>query len=358
MGIGIVGCGNISSIYLKNLQLYDQTSVVAVADLDLSRAQTKAAEFGVGHATTVDELLADPEVEIVLNLTVPKAHNEVAIKALEAGKHVYNEKPLTVGWEEGQKLVAIAKSKGLRVGCAPDTVLGAGIQTCHEVIDSGAIGTLVAAQAFMMCPGHESWHPDPAFYYEKGGGPLFDMGPYYLSALVMLLGPAVRVTGSTRASFPTRTITSEPKLGQTIPVETPTHLSTVIDFANGAIVQLTTSFDVVAHTLPCIEVYGSEGSLRVPDPNGFGGPVQLWKRGDKDWSDVPVVRPYAENSRGLGVLDMALAQASGQAHRANGDVALHTLEIMHAAHWASEQGCHVGLTTTVERPQPMPSVPF
>ncbi len=355
-GVGVVGCGNISTIYLENLQKFAETRVVAVADLDRSRAESKAAQYGVDRVCSTDELLNDPAVEIVLDLTVPKAHYDVAKAALAAGKHVYNEKPLTVGWDEGKEIVALAASKGLRIGCAPDTVLGAGIQTCRELIDDGVIGVPVAAQAFMMCRGHESWHPDPGFYYETGGGPLFDMGPYYLSALVTLLGPVKRVTGSARASFDVRTITSQPHYGQEVRVETPTHLSTVLDFHSGAIGQLTTSFDVVAHTLPCIEVYGSEGSLRVPDPNGFDGPVHLWKRGEGDWTEISVVRPYSANSRGLGVLDMALAEAHGGPHRANGDMALHVLEIMHAAHWASDQGRHVLLETTVKQPDPMPGV--
>jgi len=357
-GIGVVGCGNISSIYLQNLQAFSGTKVVAIADIDLLRANAKAEEFDVSSSGSVEDLLNNPGVEIVLNLTVPKAHLDVAMQALEHGKHVYNEKPLTVGWQEGLDLTQLARERGLRIGCAPDTALGAGIQTCREIIDDGAIGTPVAGQAFMMCPGHESWHPDPAFYYEAGGGPLFDMGPYYLSALVTLLGPAKRVTGSARASFPRRLITSQPKHGQEIPVETPTHLTTVVDFANGAIVQLTTSFDVIAHSLPHIEIYGSEGSLRVPDPNGFGGPIQIWKKGDTEWSDLSIVRPYTENSRGLGVLDMALGLSEGRPHRANGDLALHVLEIMHAAHWASEQNRHIEITTALDRPDPMPSVPF
>jgi len=352
--VGIVGCGNICPIYIQNLKAFPETDVTAVADLDLARAESRAGEFQIGWAGSSEDLLRREDVDVVLNLTVPKAHVEVASAALQAGKHVYNEKPLAVDWEEGRKLVDLARERRLRIGCAPDTVLGAGVQTCRELIDSGAIGTPVAAQAFMMCPGHESWHPDPAFYYERGGGPLFDMGPYYLSSLVTLLGPVRRVTGSARTSFATRTISSEPKRGQTVTVETPTHLTTVLDFAQGAVGQLTTSFDVAAHSLPHIEVYGSEGTLQVPDPNGFGGPVRLRRKGDQEWSEVGVDRPYADNSRGLGVLDMALAASSGRPHRCNGDVALHVLEIMHAAHWASEQGSHIELETCPDRPDPMP----
>ncbi|MBS1723034.1 MAG: Gfo/Idh/MocA family oxidoreductase [Armatimonadetes bacterium] len=353
--VGVIGCGNISPIYLKNLGAFAGTEVWALADQDRTRAESRASEFNVPHVLEVDQLLAAPEVDIVLNLTIPNAHYEIAKRALEAGKHVYNEKPLAIAWDEGQELVRLATKKGLRIGCAPDTVLGAGIQTCRELIDDGVIGDPVAVQAFMMCRGHESWHPDPAFYYQKGGGPMFDMGPYYLTALINLLGPVRRVTGSARATFPRRLITSQPKHGQEIEVEVPTHLSTVLDFANGAIGQITTSFDVVAHSMSHIEVYGSEGSLRVPDPNGFGGPVFVRRMSGQDWEEVAVVRPYAENSRGLGVLDMALSAEALHNHRANGDVALHVLEIMHAAHWASEQGRHIELTTSPARPSPMPN---
>lgn len=353
MGVGVIGCGNISPIYLQNLQSYAGTEVVAVADLDEAKASARASEFGVQKPCSVDELLSDPSVEIVLNLTVPKAHFEIAMYAVESGKHVYNEKPLTVSWEQGKTLVAAAKDEDVLIGCAPDTFMGAGIQTCRELIDKGSIGVPVGVQAFMMCPGHESWHPDPSFYYETGGGPLFDMGPYYLTAMVALLGPVRRVSGSAATSFPTRTVTSEPKRGLMIEVETPTHLSTVLDFANGAVGQITTSFDVAAHTLPHIEVYGSEGTLQVPDPNGFGGVPRLWTKQTGQWQDVALTRPYQENSRGVGVLDMALATISGRPHRATGDLALHVLEIMHAAHWSSDEGRHIQLTTTVGRPEPM-----
>lgn len=353
-GIGIIGCGNIAPIYVQNLQAFDQTEVVALADLDVSRAQQRASEHGIAIATDVETLLRTPEVDIVLNLTVPLAHGDVAMQALTAGKHVYNEKPLAVGWDESRTLVNDAADRGLSVGCAPDTVLGAGIQTCREVIDSGEIGEIVGAQAFMMCPGHESWHPDPGFYYQVGGGPMFDMGPYYLSALVTLIGPVQSVASLTRVTRPVRTITSAPKKGQTIDVETPTHISSLLHMASGAIVHITTSFDVVAHTLPHIEVYGTRGSLSVPDPNGFGGPVRVRRSDGSDWVEVPVTRPYQQNSRGLGVLDMALALKEGRPARADGALALHVCEVMHASLKAADKGQTLKLETTCERPLPMP----
>lgn len=353
-GVGVVGCGNISGIYLRNLDSFPGTEVVRVFDLD----PAKSAATGLPAAKTIEELLDDPGVHIVLNLTTPKSHFEVARAALRAGKHVYNEKPLAVELAEGNALMEEAESRGLLVGCAPDTVLGAGVQTCRALIDSGAIGEPVAAQAFMMCAGHESWHPDPAFYYEKGGGPLFDMGPYYLSALVTLLGPIATVCGMARATFPFRTITSEPKRGQRVPVETPTHLSAVLGFCSGAIGQITTSFDVAAHGMPHIEIYGSEGSLRVPDPNGFGGEALIRTKGASDWQAVPLERPYAENSRGLGVWDLARAIDTGARPRASGEIGLHVLEAMHAAHTSAAASAHVQLSTRPAKPEPMPREGF
>lgn len=353
--IGIIGCGNIAPIYILNLQKYAGTDVSALADLDRARAEDRAREYGVPRVLGVEEILADPEIEIILNLTIPNAHAEVAMKALQAGKHVYNEKPLAIAREDGATMLALAADKNLRVGCAPDTFLGGSHQTCRDLLDQGAIGTPVAGQAFMLCHGHESWHPSPEYYYAKGGGPMFDMGPYYLTALVNMLGPIRRVTGSARVSFPTRTITSQPKAGTVIQVETPTHLSGVLDFVSGAIVQITTSFDVWRHSMPHIEIYGSEGSLSVPDPNGFGGDVRVSKQGG-EWEDVEVVRGYKENSRGVAVLDMAEAIREGRPHRASGALAFHVLDVMHALHEASETGRHIELSSGISRPAAMDGV--
>lgn len=353
--IGIVGCGNISGIYLKNLASFVDTEVAACADLDIERARAKGDEFGV-HAVSIDTLLADPAIDIVLNLTVPKAHAEVALAALDAGKHTYCEKPLAVNRDDGKRVLERAKEKGLRVGCAPDTFLGAGIQTCRKLIDDGAIGEPVAATAFMLCHGHESWHPDPEFYYEAGGGPMFDMGPYYLTALVSLLGPIRRLCGSARVTFPERIITSEKKRGKHVAVETPTHIAGVLDFASGAIGTLVTSFDVWAANVPCIEIYGSEGSLTVPDPNGFGGAVRVRRMGEKEWSDIPHTHGFAENSRGIGVADMAAAIALGQPHRASGELAFHVLDVMQGfLDASSDSRCYEPLTN-VDRPEAMKSL--
>jgi predicted dehydrogenase len=252
-------------------------------------------------------------------------------------------------------MLALAAAKGVRVGGAPDTFLGGGLQTCRELIDTGAIGTPVAATAFMMSRGHEHWHPNPAFYYQVGGGPMFDMGPYYLTALVSLLGPVQRVTGATRITRTQRTITSQPRYGEIINVEVPTHVTGLLDFAAGPIGTIITTFDVQASALPWIEIYGTTGTLAVPDPNTFGGPVRLRLTGDNAWREIPVTRPYTENSRGLGLADMAEGLRSGRPHRASGDLAYHVLDIMHAIHDASATGHHVQLESTCTRPEAMPA---
>ncbi len=352
--VGVMGCGNISPIYFKNSKKLDILDFVACADLIPERAEARAREFDIPKACTPAELLADPEIEVVLNITIPNAHAEVAFRAIEAGKCVYNEKPLTIAREDGQKLLRMAGEKGLLVGGAPDTFLGGGIQTCRKLIDDGWIGEPVAATAFMTCHGHESWHPDPEFYYKAGGGPMFDMGPYYLTALVNLIGPVRRVSGSTRITFSERTITSAKKYGAKIEVEVPTHVVGLLDFANGAIGTIMTSFDVWSANLPRIEIYGSAGSLSVPDPNTFGGPVLVRRAGAQVWSEAPLAFGYVENSRGLGLADLCYALRSGRRHRANESLTYHVLDVMHAIHDASNDGRHVMVESTCERPAPLP----
>ncbi|MCC6802697.1 MAG: Gfo/Idh/MocA family oxidoreductase [Anaerolineae bacterium] len=352
--VGLVGCGAISGIYLKHAPRFGNIEIVACADLVRERAQERADEYGIPKVCMLDALLADPEIEIVLNLTTPQAHADIGMAALSAGKSVYNEKPLTIRREDAREMLALAKSKGLLVGGAPDTFLGAGIQTCLQLIDEGAIGEPVAATAFMMGHGHESWHPDPEFYYQVGGGPMFDMGPYYLTALVALVGPVAGVSGATRITFPTRTITSPKKYGRLIKVEVPTHVSGLLHFASGAIGTIIMSFDVWRANLPFIEIYGSDGTLSVPDPNTFGGPVRIYKPGHSDWEDVPITRPFESNSRGLGLADMARALRDGKTARAGGDLTYHVLDIMHAVHDAAEQERYVALGSTVASPEPIP----
>ena len=351
--LGLVGCGHISEIYLKNLCGFAEIEVAAVADMDLERARARADQFQIPHVLTVEALLAEPDIEIVLNLTIPKAHSEIAQAALAAGKSVYNEKPLAVNREDAQRILDAARDEGLRVGCAPDTFLGAALQTSRDLVDAGAIGVPVGATAFMISHGTEDWHPDPAFYYQVGGGPMFDMGPYYLTALVSLIGPIRRVTGSAQISFRERTVTSPPKFGTTIRVEVPTNIATVVDFANGAVGTMLMTFDVWRAGLPRMEIYGSEGTLSIPDPNNFGGTVELWRHDAREWRSMPLMNNLTANLRGLGVADMARAIREGRSHRANGELAYHVLEIMHAAHDASREERHIKLVSTCERPSPL-----
>jgi len=351
INVGIVGCGAISNAYFTGCKPYPNVKLAACADLDTARAAAKAQEHGIRSAT-VAELLHDPDIHIILNLTVPKVHAELNLAALNAGKHAYAEKPFGVNVAEGRQVLALAQQKKLRTGCAPDTFFGGGAQTARKLIDDGAIGQPVAGVAFMCCHGHESWHPSPEFYYEKGGGPMFDMGPYYLTALVNLLGPVKRVTGSTRITFPTRTITSQPKAGKVVTVETPTHLTGTMDFANGAVITIIQSFDMWRHSLPLLEVYGSEGSLSIPDPNGFGGPVKLAKP-SKGWEEVPLTHRI-DLARGSGLADMAQGVATGRPHRASGELAFHVLEVMAAFEEASTTGKHININSTCERPAALP----
>jgi predicted dehydrogenase len=356
VNVGVIGCGTISGIYFEVGKTFEILNMAACADLDPSRAEAQAAKYGIPRACSVDEILSDPSIELIINLTVPQAHAEIALAALEAGKSVYNEKPLALQRDEAQRMLDLAQAKGLLVGCAPDTFLGGGLQTCRALLDSGAIGQPVAATAFMLSHGVEMWHPNPDFYYQPGGGPMFDMGPYYLTALVSMLGPVRRVTGSARITFPERTITSRPFHGQTITVNTPTHVAGVLDFANGAVATIVTSFDVWASQLPRIELYGSEGSMSLPDPNTFGGPVLLRRFDEQAWNEMPLTHGYTQNSRSLGVADMAYALRNGTPHRTNGALAYHVLDIMHAIHDASHEGRHVDLTSTCTIPAPLPAV--
>ncbi|KHF40536.1 Gfo/Idh/MocA family protein [Halalkalibacter okhensis] len=344
MKLGIIGCGNISSIYLENCNRFSELQVKACADLDRQRAIKQAEKYGVPSALSVDELLLDEEIELVINLTIPKVHAQVCRQILAAGKHVYVEKPLTSELKDGEELIALAKEKGLRIGSAPDTFLGAGIQTCKKLIDDGVIGKPLSVTGFMMTPGHERWHPNPDFYYEVGGGPMYDMGPYYLTTFVQLLGPMKKVTCLASQAFSERTITSQPRYGEKITVQTPTYLSGTIEFTNGAIGTLITSFDTFTKVdYPNIEIYGTEGTLRVPDPNTFGGPVLLRKPGSSEWTSVELISDYHFNARGLGVLEMVDAIKKDKPHQASGEVGLHVLEAMHGFHQAAETGMHYEL---------------
>jgi predicted dehydrogenase len=354
MRVGVIGCGKISSIYLQAPRTFDILDIIACSDLDMERARAQADRYGIADALTVDELLAHPQIELVINLTIPRAHFEVSMAVIEAGKSLYTEKPLALNREQGRQLLEAARRQGVYVGGAPDTFLGAGLQTCRQLIDEGAIGTPVAASAFMMNHGAEHWHPDPEFFYQPGAGPLFDMGPYYITALVTMLGPIRRVTGSAKTTFAERTVTSEPKYGTKITVNTSTHIAGILDFACGATGVLVTSFDIWAHRLPFIEIYGSEGTLSLPDPNTFAGPVRLRRAGETEWNEIPLTHPYATNSRGLGTADMAYGLRTGLPYRANGELTYHVLDTMQAIMEAATEGRHIELGSTCERPVALP----
>jgi predicted dehydrogenase len=353
--LGIVGCGKISNAYFTGCRQYPFLEIVACADLDVARAEAKAAEHGGGvRGCSVDELLADPAIELVINLTIPQAHVPVNLAALRAGKHVYVEKPFALDPAEGATVLAEADRLGLRVGCAPDTFLGGGIQTARKLVDDGAIGAPVAAFAFMLGRGHETWHPSPEFYYKPGGGPMLDMGPYYLTALVNLIGPIRRVSGSSRITFPERTITSEPLKGTKITVEVPTHVAGTIDFECGAIGTIVMSFDLWGGPpMPRIALYGTEGTLEVPDPNTFKGPVRLKRGGEKEFTDIPLTHTD-EIGRGTGVADMAMAIRTGRPHRASGALGNQVLEAMVAFDASSAVGRHIELQSRIVQPAPLP----
>lgn len=353
MRIGIIGCGNIAPQYLKHVKEYDFLEVAALADLDLKRAESRVEEFGVGRACSVDELIASPEVELVVNLTIPAAHHEVAMACVASGKHVYNEKPLTATVKQGRQLLDSAKAAGVCVGGAPDTFLGAGQQTARKAIDDGLIGKPVAGTAFMMCPGHESWHPAVEFHYRPGGGPMLDMGPYYLTALIHMLGPVRRVMGMVGIQKPVRTIGAGERIGQTLQVEVPDHVAGLLEFEQGAIVTIITSFAVVAHQHPPITIFGTEASLGVPDPNGFDGEVTLCRERRGAWEPVPPVHAKGYG-RMSGVADMAKAIEANRPARASGELAFEVLRVMHAFGESSQSGKAVDLTSGLKRPEPMP----
>ncbi|MCA1217295.1 Gfo/Idh/MocA family protein [Streptomyces sp. 8L] len=354
--IGMVGAGKISGAYLDTLERLDNVVLTAVTDLDAARAKAVADRVpGAAVADSLADLVVRDDVDAVLNLTIPAVHAEVAAAVLAAGKHVYGEKPLAATREEADAMLRAAGAAGLRVGCAPDTVLGTGTQTARRAVDDGLIGRPVAATAFMTTAGHERWHPDPEFYYRPGGGPLLDMGPYYLSALVHLLGPVVRVTGASSRPRAERVVGSGPRAGTAFPVEVETHVTGVLEHANGALSTLVMSFDVHAARLPRIEVHGTEGSLSVPDPNGFDGAVDLFAAGGS-WETLPVSAGYPDGGRGTGLADLSDALATGRPHRASAELARHVLDVMLTLLDAAGEGRALPVGSTCERPEAVRTV--
>ncbi|RIQ13232.1 gfo/Idh/MocA family oxidoreductase [Jiangella rhizosphaerae] len=352
-GVGIVGAGAISGQYLATLRELRTVRIAAVADLDEARARAAVAGLDGVPAVGVATLLADPAVDVVLNLTPPAGHTPVALAAIEAGKAVYNEKPLAVTVDDGRRILAAAERAGVRVGAAPDTVLGTGVQTARHAIDAGLVGTPTAATATFACPGHERWHPDPDFYYTAGGGPLLDMGPYYVTALVTLLGPVTSVLGAGNMPRDTRTIGRGPRAGERIPVDVATHVTGVLTHASGALSTITMSFDAVATRAERIEVHGSDGSLVVPDPNRFDGDVLLHRLGGPDWEVLPVAAGYRTGGRGLGVAELMTAPSVADV-RTSGALALHVLDVMESVLRSAREGHAVAVTETTTRPAAVP----
>ena len=363
-GIGVIGCGSISLAYMRNAALFGNLRLVACADVVPEAAARRGAEFGV-RVEDVEGLLRNPEVDLVLNLTVPAAHVDVTLAALSAGKHVFTEKPLATTAADGRRLVAEAEAGGLLLGSAPDTFLGAAGRRARRLMDAGAIGRAVTGTAFMMGRGMEHWHPNPQFYYQPGGGPVLDMGPYYLTMLVNLLGPVARVIAMSGRGQDERMITAEgPFKDTSFAVGTPTTLLSLLEFRDGALVTFGASWDVFRHSNHPIELHGTAGSLRLPDPDTFGGTVSV-SAGGADWAhhdtardlygaqNWPVAAPDRANYRMLGVADLVAAAAAGVPPRASGHLALHVLEVMEAILRSGESGDAVRLDGTAAQPAPL-----
>jgi predicted dehydrogenase len=366
LGVGIVGCGVISTVYMLNMPLFRGIKLRACADLRKDAACAQAEKFGI-EALDIDAMMKRDDIDIVVNLTVPNAHFAVSHAALTAGKHVFAEKPLTVSVEDGRRLVAEADARGLAIGCAPDTFLGAGGRLARRFVDEGRVGKILAGSAIFLTHGMEHWHPDPEFFFKPGGGPILDVGPYYIGALVNLLGPVQRVQAQASSGFAERIVTAKgPREGHRIAVETPTTVMALLDFAAGAQVTLAMSWDVWKHGHPAIELYGTEGSMRVPDPNFFGGNIEFTTRdgewqtedssamsfGQPNWRSPswPATRPMQANYRCLGLAELARSVTEGTAHRSNGRLALHVLEVMYAILQAAETHATIEVGTQIVRP--------
>ncbi len=356
----MIGVGSISGIYLKNLtELFKEMELIGVCDLVRERAEKAQEEYGIPKVyDTMQDAFNDPEVEIVLNLTRPYEHFEVTSAALKAGKHVYSEKPLGATFEEGVELVKLAKENGLMLGGAPDTFLGSGIQTCRNIIESGMIGETIGSACFMICHGHETWHPDPAFYYQFGGGPMMDMGPYYVTALVNLMGSVKGVSGASKSMFDQRIITSAQKYGEVVDVKVPTYVTGTLHYESGAIGTIFTTFDVHYNDQARFEIYGTKGTMIVPDPNCFGGEVKVYRPEDGEYKSMPLLFDYKENSRGLGLADMAKSLRTGRAFRASFEQTLHVLEVITSFDKSSDAKAYLPMTTSYAGTPPMKNNPM
>ena len=369
--IGVIGCGKISDVYIQNCQRFDGLEIVACASLDIAESQAKASQHGIAKACSVDEILKDPDVDCALNLTIPAAHADISRRALLAGKHVYSEKPLAAGFKEALELAELADQQRLLVGCAPDTILGNRVQTVRKLLDEGLIGEVTGVMAAVGTHGVERHHPNPDFYYQQGGGPLLDLGPYYLASLITWLGPIARVGGMGRKTFDRREIENGPRQGEFVPVEVDTHELSLLEFESGVIGTMTMSFDVWDSEMPRLEIYGTDGTICLPDPdpvhgtNQFGGQVWFRRRKDSRWAFQP--RPvgregwrvaenlegYDYNARGLGLLDLAGAVRNSRKPRASAQLALHVCDVIHQIHRSAETGQFQHTSTSCARPEPL-----
>lgn len=362
--VGVVGCGNISAAYLRLSPRFKGFAITACADLNPALAAARAAEFGL-TAMDTRQLLASPGIDIVLNLTVPAAHHAVSLAAVRAGKHVYSEKPLATSLADALSLHRAAKAKRVKVACAPDTILGGAHQQARHALDAGTVGKVTSGTAAVLSHGMEAWHPNPGFFFQPGGGPILDMGPYYVAQLINLLGPVKRVAAFATKASKTRTITSQPLAGQTIKVATPTSIQALLEFKSGATITLLASWDVWAHRHGHMELYGSEGTLFLPDPNFFGGPVLATKR-DGEAQALPAwphplglinerngAGDDVANYRSAGLADLARSIHQRNDARCSIDRALHAVEIMTAVLKSGATGKFVTLKTTCTRPAPL-----
>ena len=351
VGVGVIGAGVISGEYLVNLTTFLDLDVLFVADIDVARAKAQAERYGIVGSGTVMELLTHPEIEIVVNLTIPAAHVEVALQSLAAGKNVWTEKPFALDRESGKRLLGEAAKLGLRVATAPDTFLGAGLQSALRLIREGAIGTPLTALALMQSPGPDSWHPSPEFLFQEGGGPLFDIGPYYLTTLVQTFGPVQRVTGAASTSRPVRVIGSGPRAGTEFDVTVPSHHSALIEFESGASAQAIFSFESHRRRAGLVEVSGTTGTIALPDPNTFDGDSVVFD-GTDDGRRVPAVG--SKSSRGTGVAEMAQAIRAGRPERATGAQAYHILDVMVSIAESASRGETVTVESSLEKGSPVP----
>jgi predicted dehydrogenase len=350
--VGVVGCGVISHHYAQNAAAFDTFEIVACADLDTAAAERFVESFAV-QAMSVDELIAAPDVDVVLNLTPPNAHVSVTGQALRAGKHVYSEKPLAPTAAAAQKLVAEAARRGLRIACAPDIFLGSAYQAGRALLDDGAIGEPLSVSAAMLVGGQSTWHPNPDIFFADGAGPLLDMGPYYLTAIVAMLGPVTRVAGLAATRVAERQIEIGPRAGERFTAETPTHTSATLELVGGVTANLVASFEAPGQYVCDLVIHGTHGVLSLPDPNAFDGPVRL-RGGRQGWSEVQFETRGERDARGIGLHDLAEAIASRRPHRASGELACHVVDVARTILAAAKKGKTLDVSTTVERPAAMP----